>query len=121
MYLVHVKDNKVEYTNNFGCLSIVYNFNFTAISKVYNNIAMRVWPNPSSDGTFNITATVNTARVSLRITDMTGILLIQETQAINNNTLSTSLDLSKFSYGMYLLYIDTDNGKSSMPVKLVRE
>ncbi len=114
----------VEYTDNFGCLSVssvAYNYNNIGIANIYNTPTLRVWPNPSSDGTFNIIATVNTTRVSLRITDMTGRLLMQESQAITNNSLNTSLDLSKFAHGLYLLYIDTDGGKSSVPVKLLRE
>ncbi len=114
----------VRLIDNGGCvssLSVTYNFNFVGITNIYNtNPTIKVWPNPS-DGIYNIIANVNAnSRVSLKVTDMTGRLLLQENHTATNGILNTAIDLSKFSHGIYLLYIDGGNGMS-VPVKLVRE
>ncbi|MDZ4759030.1 MAG: GEVED domain-containing protein [Bacteroidota bacterium] len=114
----------VAYIDSFGCTSpasLSYNFNSVGIANVYYTAIVRVWPNPSNDGVFNLIATVgNSSHVSLRITDITGKLLSQEARAISDGNLNTTIDLSNLAHGIYLLYIDTENEKAGVPVKLVR-
>ncbi|MDZ4759031.1 MAG: M4 family metallopeptidase [Bacteroidota bacterium] len=117
MFAVSLKDS-------VGCvsqLSGLYNFNFVNIETIYNNKPkIDVWPNPS-DGIYNMIAHVgNGSHISLKVTDITGKLLFQENHTTTSGILNTVVDLSKFSHGIYLLYIDTENGMS-VPVKLVRE
>ncbi len=112
----------VMYIDSAGCFSNKFgSYYYTSLYGVAEfGQKIQVWPNPS-DGIYNIIANVNTnSQVSLKVTDMTGRLLLQETHTATNGILNTAIDLSKFSNGIYLLYIDSGNGMS-VPVKLVRE
>lgn len=77
-----------------------------------------IYPNPSK-GIFNIDLgpRLMNATLTLRVTNITGQILINETKINASNTTSI-LDLSDFSAGMYLINIQTEN--SSLQKKIIK-
>jgi hypothetical protein len=92
-------------------MSAPFNVSFTGITSNENS-NVKVYPNPSNDGVFNITlGTVSNAVV--RVYNVLGETLL--TKNINSKT--TTLDLSYLKTGCY--FVSIANGKENQTKKLV--
>jgi hypothetical protein len=76
----------------------------TGISSIMNTVSLHIYPNPSS-GKINV-ATSGKENYNLSVTDATGKIMLEAKN-------ETSLDLSSFPQGVYLIRIITASGKSA--------
>ena len=70
--------------------------------------ALRVYPNPSADGIFQIDLGQNTEAVTLVLTDQLGRVL--ETITLSKEATSYQLDLSKYASALYTLQFKSEKG-----------
>ncbi|MEZ4738654.1 MAG: DUF4397 domain-containing protein [Flavobacteriales bacterium] len=86
-----------------------------------NALAVSVWPNPAND-MLNISVDArDERRVNARMTDMTGRVVIESTNAIlNAGENRLMMDLNGLSQGMYTLSLMSEQGIRTIPVQVSR-
>ncbi len=88
-----------------------------ALVEFVNNL--NVYPNPSK-GLFTLNLDMNNSgKVRIRVVELTGRIISDETQQVNKGNNFNSIDLSGYAQGIYMLNIEM-NGVSST-IKLVKE
>ncbi|MEP5254504.1 MAG: T9SS type A sorting domain-containing protein [Winogradskyella arenosi] len=97
-----------------GCSSYTTQISYLETANTSKN---RLFPNPSSNGIFQLKLTENYNKVAISITNMSG-------QIIQNSTYQKfgdlgNIDLSKFSAGIYRVHIMAD-GKRLATLKAVK-
>ena len=103
------KTNNLVSTDSVYSFTVTANATYKAIFEVYDGIeenaaTVSVFPNPTDD-VINITAD---NIIGIRLSDVCGMTVL-ETETTGNNT---SVDLSGFAKGLYMLQVKTPSGTS---------
>lgn len=81
---------------------------FSSVSEQGGIMNVNIYPNPSINGYFNVTASANqNAKAVLTITDIDGKMIEQRNVESFNNNFNTTIDLHNQSKGLYFLEIKT--------------
>ena len=81
------------------------------VEEVSANGVINIYPNPSSSGLFNLTATLNNnSKAVLTITDINGRIIEQRDISSMSNNFNTIIDLRNQSKGVYFLELRTASG-----------
>ncbi|MBI3235822.1 MAG: T9SS type A sorting domain-containing protein, partial [Bacteroidetes bacterium] len=115
----------VEYKDQYGCLSSTSNtfdFSFIGVQSVASTLAeVNVWPNPST-GIFNLKISgLKSFQSLLKLTDLAGKSIIQRNQTLTSGEVFINIDLKEYAKGIYILYLEDENGMLITPVKLIKE
>jgi len=98
--------------NQMGCSFSVIVANPTGINKL-EELGISIYPNPTN-GIVKLDFANNNVQ-KLKISDMAGRTIIENTAVQQNET----IDLSKYSSGIYIISVETDNG--SFTSKIIKE
>ena len=115
VYTVNFKKMRVNFVSDNWDQSEGFNMEYYAIASVedYNGIEeLSVYPNPATDHLTVEFSLTQAEQVSARILDMTGKVLQQNTIDGVDGANQIQLDLNGISQGLYLLEINTPEGKS---------
>ena len=102
---------KVILTDNNGCSTqkSLYIISTLGIEDIQSNDIIKISPNPSITGLFNISFTKsNNSRYHLKLYNSIGELIFVKTIIANNDN-SEEIDISKYAKGVYYLHINSEN------------
>ncbi len=78
--------------------------------------AVTVYPNPATDVITIDTKNITSGDVKVQVADLRGKVIAAQTTTANNNTMSTSIDCSKWAAGMYYVIISKGTETKVVPV-----
>ncbi|MGP8217630.1 MAG: T9SS type A sorting domain-containing protein [Bacteroidia bacterium] len=77
----------------------------TAVNNLGRNRYFTVYPNPTKDIVNISINNINSNRINIQICDLTGEVLLQKTINTSEPSITTTVNIEKFSTGLYFVYI----------------
>lgn len=87
-----------------------------SVSNTNLETAVTVYPNPATDVITIDTKNITSGDVKVQVADLRGKVIVAQTTTANNNTMSTSIDCSKWAAGMYYVIISKGTETKVVPV-----
>lgn len=100
---------QTDYDNKFTYSS--------TIAVTFKRNKFLVYPNPSIDGTFNITSVENKGNVEISVVNILGNEIYKQTTRLNSDNVIT---LEHFATGVYQIILNYENGKTERSTVVVK-
>lgn len=99
------------YANKLGIMSM----NEASLKDI-----IKIAPNPSSNGMFKIMASQAISKINIKVTDITGKLILENNQQLTGAGHENTLDLSAYENGMYYLLFTADGKQTSQTLIIMK-
>lgn len=120
----HVYGSNGSYTvtlvvgNSYGCFDSISQSSMVnvGIEELTNDWETVVYPNPASDEVNVVFYSQFSREVTVSVSDVSGKRLLNQEKQVNSGTNKITLDLKQLPKGVYVIELQSDNRKQSIPL-----